>query len=337
MSHKVVTQAGSEALLPCVYTFSKDYDFSEPYFPQVNESDSVRKDTTFQPDPPEGWFGFGNSSSFDPPILALDYFQTAPWFYIATSPNITSSELQSLGTRPKVQGLANPLAFSTSTAPMVVNNGTSGQNSSFEFEIEAAFENAIIDAISFATNSSAWTGLLESIETDLFLNISVNRTQYSTFLGPSLNVNPAYLTIANISQMGFNLTELQTVPWFTEIRPVTDDDLDMQISNDILNTLNLLGSLNASAGMDLSYRTGSVLEYPAVAASIQVISNMPWGALRFSTLQNGSYAYMMQVGTDERLSVISSYPPEGLRRMAFQTMFSKAVCIYNPGCHADLY
>ena len=52
---------------------------------------------------------------------------------------------------------------------------------------------------------------------------------------------------------------------------------------------------------------------------------MPWGVLRFSNVENGSYAYMIQAGTDRRLQNVASYPPEGLRRMAFQTMFSKAI------------
>ena len=55
VSQRPFSQAGSGALLPCVFTFSKDYDVSNPYFPQVNESEFLRLDSTFQPDPPQGW------------------------------------------------------------------------------------------------------------------------------------------------------------------------------------------------------------------------------------------------------------------------------------------
>src|SRR5271169_1367798 len=109
-TRQVITQSGSTGLLPCVYTFSKDYDFSEPYLPQINESSSVRLDSTFQPDPPEGWFGLGNSSGIQPPILALNYFQTAPWFYVAFDPVATDSDIHDLGSRNKAPAVANPLS-----------------------------------------------------------------------------------------------------------------------------------------------------------------------------------------------------------------------------------
>ena len=161
-------------MLPCIYAFSKDYDVSNPYYPQVNESDSLRLDSTFQPDPPEGWFGFGNSSSFDPPIIALDYFQTAPWFHLAIDPSATQSDIQNLGNRRKAQGLENPLLGTSGS----LVNGTNGSDATLETALKHAFEDSIINLVSSASNDSGWSGLLGDIETSLFMNISVNATEF---------------------------------------------------------------------------------------------------------------------------------------------------------------
>lgn len=318
-----VSQAGSEALLPCIYAFSKDYDVSNPYYPQVNESDSLRLDSTFLPDPPEGWFGLGNSSSFDPPIIALDYFQTTPWFHLAIDPNATQSDVQNLGNRHKAQGLENPLLQAASTSLV---NGTNRSDATLSTALKSAFENSLINLVSSASNDSGWSGLLGDIETSLFMNISIDTTEYFDFLSQFHNPSdvPQYFTISNFSEIGLDLASVQPLPWFDESNSVNDDELDDQISNNLLSTIHQLSNVNDSSGISLNFRSGSIFSFPAVAASIQIISNMPWGNVRFSRVQNGSYAYMIQAGTDARLLQIASYPSEGLRRMAFQTMLSKA-------------
>ena len=322
-SRNPVSQAGSGALLPCIYTFSKDYDISDPYYPQVNESASLRLDSTFQPDPPEGWFGLGNSSSFDPPIIALDYFQTAPWFYLAIDPSATQSDIQNLGNRHKAQGLQNPLLLAASESLV---NSSNTSDSTLLTTLKPAFENSIINLVSSASNDSGWSGLLGDIDTSLFMNISVNFTEYFNVIAPFHKVDDVsqYFTISNFSQIGVNLATIQPLPWFTESNSVQDDELDDQISNALVSTLHQLGTVNDTFGISLNFRGGSIFSFPAAAASVQVVSNMPWGNVRFSKVQNGSYAYMIQAGTDARLLESASYPSEGLRRMVFQTMLSKA-------------
>lgn len=305
----VITQAGRGGLLPCVYAFSKDYDYSEPYYPQTNESVLVRRDSTFQPDPPEGWFGLGNSP-FQPPILSLNLFQTAPWFHISTDPNATASSIQDLGTREKPQALANPLSLLTT----IQNKST----------LEGTFGNLIVDVVDSAGNQTGWSGLLADFETLVFANISVNATDFQNFLNSSMNFSN--LSIEDFFEIGLNLTLLQPVPWFEKSSATSDYDLDDQVSQDITTTLSQLSLINVSSGVNLTYKNDSFDTYPAIATSIQVVTNMPWGNLRFSKAENGIYAYLIQAGTDERLSNVASYPPEGLRKMAFQTLFAKALC-----------
>lgn len=288
----------------------------------------MRLDSTFQPDPPEGWFGLGNSSGIQPPILGLNYFQTAPWFHIAFDSEIDESDIQLLGSRNKANPVANPLG-----AIGALNLAGSG-NSSNSTGISPALSNAIDDAIagivSNAANQTGWKGILGEIESMLFFNVTVNNTTYSNFINQSDSILETVqngFTLANLSATGFNLTGLQPLPWFNDTTLVTDNDLDDLISNDILLTVHELSAVNASArGVRLGYWAGAITRYPAVANAIQVVSNMPWGIIRFSNVQNGSYAYMIQTGTDVRLQNVASYPSEGLRRMAFQTMFSKAIC-----------
>ena len=332
-ARRVVTQSGNTALLPCVYTFSKDYDTSNPYFPSVNESDSVRLDSTFQPDPPEGWFGLGNSSGIQPPILGLNYFQTAPWFHIAFDSGIDESDIQLLGSRNKANPVANPLG---AIGALGLGGGGNGSNSTgVSPALSTTIDNAISGIVSNAANQTGWKGILGDIDPMLFFNITVNKTAYLNFINQSDSILQTVqngFTLANLSATGFDLTGLQPLPWFNDTTFITDNDLDDLISNDILRTVHELSSVNASArGVRLGYWSGAITRYPAVANSIQVVSNMPWGVLRFSNVQNESYAYMIQTGTDVRLQNVASYPSEGLRRMAFQTMFSKAVCI-SPLC-----
>jgi hypothetical protein len=331
-TRQVVTQSGNTALLPCVYTFSKDYDFSEPYLPRINESTSVRLDSTFQPDPPEGWFGLGNSSAIQPPILALDYFQTAPWFHVAFDSSATDSDIDILGSRTKAAAVVNPLS-----ALGGLGGGNSSSNTTISPSLTNTIDNAIGGIITNAANDSGWRGILGNIDPMLFFNVSVNKKTYTKFLNQSNSTQSTfqnYFTLSNLSATGFNLTGLQPLPWFNNTTLITDDELDNLISNDILTTVHQLSLINSSS-VTLGYWSSALFRYPAVSKSIQIVSNMPWGILRFSNVQNGTYEYMIQTGTDSRLMNVASYPPEGLRRMAFQTMFSKAIRTLFPYAFVD--
>ena len=324
---QVISQAGNTALLPCVYTFSKDYDFSQPYMPSTNESESVRLDSSFQPDPPEGWFGLGNSSGIQPPILALDYFQTAPWFNLAFEAGINESDVRSLGSRDKARSVANPLG-AISVLGLAGGNNTGNSSNGISSGLMSTIDNAIGGILATSAAESGWDGILRNFDPMLFFNVSVNRTTYRNYLNHSISSNQSYqqlLSVSDLTATGFNLSGLQPIAWFNDTSLETDDDLDNLISNNILTTIHQLTAINAST-VRLAYWNSAILRFPSVAAAIQAVSNMPWGNVRFTNVQNGSYAYMIQAGTDVRLENVASYPTEGLRKMAFQAMLSKAIC-----------
>jgi len=299
----------------------------------VDEPSSVRLDSTFQPDPPEGWFGLGTDGEIDPPILALNYFQTAPWFHLSFDPTATDTDIIVLGSRNEANPVANPLNMigSSSFAP---SNSTNSTVRNTTFVSPDLVDNAISGIVSNAARNSGWIGVLGDMDPMLFFNISVNRTTYVNFLNRTFNdTNSTDTTqsslmsgfsFTNLSAAGFNLTTIRPLSWFNYTPLETDGGLDNLISQDILTTVHQLTLVNASS-VRLGYWNSALYRYPAVAEAIQVVSNMPWGIIRFGSITNGSAEYMIQAGTDTRLLNVASFPSEGLRRMAFQTMFSRAL------------
>lgn len=303
-----------------MYAFDKDYDYSSPYLPQVNESGYLRVDSTFLPDPPQGWFGLGNLS-MDVPFFTLDYFQTAPWFHLAIDSAANESDIRNLGSRPRAPAVENPLSSVTEL------NGSNwaALNSSL------SVNSTIFNLSSTVQTVRNWNGLLGSFPFSIFMNISVNQSQFPQpqFSG---NLSPSFVSslnlsdIANFSNLGINLDSVDPLPWFDNAMSAADDDLDNQLAADLIATLEILTRINSSTGFDLSFRGGSIYSFPGAATAVQAVSNMPWGNVRFSQVRNGSYAYLFQAGMDSRLSNVASYPSEGLRRMALQTMIMKAAC-----------
>ena len=261
-------------------------------------------------------------SEYNPPFLALDYFQTAPWFYFAIDPRANDSDVQNLGTRKKANALVNPLSL--------LESGSLTPNLSAPIPSIQSIEGMLLNLVSSAPNGSAWDGLLGNITTSVFANMSVNASEFASFLNNSNSPNIAVtdLTFANFSQTGFDLIAVQPLPWFKESTALADDDLDDQISEALLATISQLTSINSTGGITLSFRSGSVSSFPVAAMSIQVVSNMPWGNLRFREAGNGNYDYMIQAGTDARLLNIPSYPSEGLRRMAFHPDHAFSSCLF---------
>ena len=179
--------------------------------PQINESTLVHLDSTFQPDPPEGWFGLGNSSGIQPPILALDYFQTAPWFHVAFDSSATSSDVDNLGNRDKAASVANPLGAISALAGG--GGGNSSSNTTLSPALTMTIDNAIIGIISNAVNQSGWKGILGDIDPMLFFNVSVNRTIYTKFINqPDHQFNPITATQSDsVSQISLKQASILLV------------------------------------------------------------------------------------------------------------------------------
>jgi hypothetical protein len=295
----------------------------------VNEPANIRLDSTFQPDPPEGWFGLGDEIGIDPPILALDYFQTAPWFHLSFDPTASDVDVDVLGSRAKANPVANPLNMVTALGASTTTN-SSTFNETATPDLTVILDAAIAGIVSSAAKGTGWDGILGNMDPMLFFNISVNHTTYRQFLNASNSTNSSAsalisgFSLTNLSATGFNLSAIQPLSWFNYTTLGTDDDLDNLISDDILTTVHQLTLVNASS-VRLGYWAGALYRYPAVSKAIQVVSNMPWGVTRFGRVTNGTVEYMIQMGTDSRLANIASYPAEGLRKMAFQTQFGRAL------------
>jgi hypothetical protein len=256
----------------------------------------------------------------------LNYFQTAPWFHIAFD-----GASDDLGSRNRANAVSNPLAALVAIGAGSGGNSSNSSSIAISPALESTIDGTIAGIISNAASQAGWSGILGDMDPMLFFNISVNQTTYFNYLNNSFSVVETAqngITLGNLSETGMNLTGLQPLSWFNETTLTSDNDLDNLVSNDILRTIQGLTLVNAtSRGVRLGYWAGAILRYPAVAAAIQVVSNMPWGVLRFSEISNQSYSYTLQAGTDTRLQNVFSYPSEGLRRMAFQIMFAKAICI----------
>lgn len=191
--------------------------------------------------------------------------------------------------------------------------------------------NAVINLSSTIQAVREWKGLLGSLPLSVFLNVSVNESEFPR-LSPNLSSSSSFISSVNLSDLsdffdlGIKLESIQPLPWFDNAESAIDEDLDNQIAADLNATLNRLTEINASTGYTLDFRSLSLYSFPGAANAIQAVSNMPWGNVRFSKATNGSYAYLFQAGMDSRLSNVVSYPSEGLRRMAFQTMIMNAIC-----------
>ncbi|RIA88469.1 hypothetical protein C1645_826331 [Glomus cerebriforme] len=86
--------SGQGAPQGCVFTFGHDYEFrANPYETQPNVDNSIRKDTTNSPDPPNGWFGA--------PSFFLAQRQTFPWAFVRDADGIDS------GAKPKFNPVSN--------------------------------------------------------------------------------------------------------------------------------------------------------------------------------------------------------------------------------------
>lgn len=252
----------------------------------------------------------------------------APWFRLAFDTSLSDADAEALGSRNKSAAIGNPLEPLLALGHTATTSNPTSNNATLSPALTDLADNTIAGIISAAANQTGWHGILGKLDPMLFFNISVNETTYVDFLNQSnqtLEIVQTGFTLANLSATGFNLTEIQPLPWFVNTNLVADDDLDDLISSDILTTLYVLSAINSST-LRLGTWYGALHRYPEIAQSIQTVSNMPWGILRFSAVNTDGYEYMIQAGTDERFLNVASYPPEGLRKMAFQTMFSRAIC-----------
>ncbi|RKP13742.1 hypothetical protein BJ684DRAFT_15885, partial [Piptocephalis cylindrospora] len=257
----------TSAATSCVFWFGHSYPARAPYEAATGMNNTVRKDTTFKPDPTGGWLG-PDQLAFP---SAISQFQTFPWALV-------------------------------SQAPEVAGIGTKGRQATL-------VDSSALAAFSATPPSATGSGLLGSIDTDVYVNVS--RLQAPNELG-----------------VPFAVTGFQPVPYFINIPNEGDGGAQAQIDDQLISLIRSTLSAVARVNKTVIERDeGSAAErlqyYVDVAAAV---TNMPWGAIHFDRADPGSLAwsYTLQMGMDTRIQAAASYPSAGLRLLAQQTQLSTA-------------
>ncbi|RUP48908.1 hypothetical protein BC936DRAFT_143659 [Jimgerdemannia flammicorona] len=139
------------------------------------------------------------------------------------------------------------------------------------------------------------TGLLGAIDYNLYVNYTVSGNEQ------------------------FALSGFVPVPYYVKINNGnTKDDMNALLTQKIMETVNSLSTVDKTALLNDSATQLQMLAFYANISDI--VTKMPWG-ISPSTRQ---WNYTMQIGTDKRINLAASYPSQGFRRFAQQSMLSNA-------------
>ncbi len=313
-SRKLISSAGFTALLPCVYTFGTySPDESGIYFPAFNNN--VLESTTFIPDPKNGWFGLAginlnNSlatfpSGFQPPFLALDYFQTSPWAY-------TSGD--SVGSRPEAAPLELPLNSFASPRrgprpgpdPTLITEG-----------IVAEILRSVTQTTTGLSNA---TGLLSELTPKFYANVTVKPGSINSLL--DLAPNATTVSLLQLLQAGIGIPNLQAYPYF-DPHDKSPEDTDDFWTDEINRIVHILGKVpGVNTFNKVSFSSPNAIQSLSVAS--RTLTTLGWGDIRFTNFDANSIDYVLNVGSDSRLDNVPAWPVTGLRMMALSNMISNA-------------
>lgn len=301
---------------PCVKWFEHNYPYRQPYEPQPQSPDLLRKDTTNVPDPPSGWFS--PQSLFFPYFLSQ--YQGYPWALVSDAQGVNS------GTRPQQAPIEDPIAKLAPLLPLLINSSISLNSQALLGALAANPEAAsVVDAF---TSGATGSGLLGTGFTkNFYANLTADKGN-NTLAGlqsvPGFNITAASGLAStfgvNISQVsaGFGVNAFLPAPFFDKLNTTSEADLDNAITNkirDIIHALTFVNttSLVTNASQEDSLRFETDVE--------NVITQMPWGGLLFNTIDTANKVWdmIMQVGSDARLNSATNYPSVGNRRLALST------------------
>ncbi|CAG8568180.1 5409_t:CDS:10 [Diversispora eburnea] len=128
----------------CVYVFGHDYPVSFPYQNYIDPSDnSLRKDTTFIPDPANVWFNFQNITQ----AYYLSKTQSLPWFYIQSNIDIGVKQNQTVD----YAGVSNFNISNTQNRGIIGNTNT---NYFANYANESGFKLGDFQPVPYFINSS---------------------------------------------------------------------------------------------------------------------------------------------------------------------------------------
>ena len=318
---QAVIQAGSTGLLPCLMVLTKDYDNSSPYAPVTTESQALRVDSTYLPDPAPGWFGLGAATGFSPSFI-LPVFQSSPVLHLIQDDGLAADQISYIGSRNQIPPVIQPLQSS--------GNGSTSTTALTSLALSPQL--AALSAISYLQNwerNNTYSGLLSQMDTVMYVNVTLNQTLLyhpggnATGLSPDAPVsNGGTQTLLRAAQVN----SLQLLPYFINNGVQSREDVDLLIAQDITATINYLTSLRVSlSDVRIAYYSTTPRRITSALRAISGVGNMPFGALRFTDATNFSLSYEMQIGWDTRLSNVPSFPPPGRRQMIVQSQLARSL------------
>ncbi|KNE54644.1 hypothetical protein AMAG_00604 [Allomyces macrogynus ATCC 38327] len=126
------------------------------------------------------------------------------------------------------------------------------------------------------------------------------------------------------SNLGVSVAGLQPVPYFQKLRGASEDAVDDALKGYLQAALQGLADVDKSPMMSSHSAPSAKLRLAADMNS--VMKTMPWGALVYSKFdpKSATFKYILQVGTDERLTQASSFPGQGFRRFVLNAMTASA-------------
>ncbi|OZJ06092.1 hypothetical protein BZG36_01131 [Bifiguratus adelaidae] len=330
-NYKVIPQTlGPQISAGCVWWFEHDYEYRAPYENNPQIANAFRRDSTFQPDPQGGWFSVQNLAY----PIDLSQSQTSPWAYVWDNTGVNSGakpQLPSVSIPGGIQGVAtlagglsggsaggNPLAATGGNASAALNpSAIIGANPQYAQIAQflpylpigqnANYSGPQPGQAGFPwPNDTTSTGLLGSIDLNLYANITINNA-------------------TSDPTQRYVLSDFQPVPYFIKIDSSEPrSNTTSYLTAKIRDTINQLSTVNKSALLDSNPPPEVTLEFYANIASI--VTEMPWGALIFDAINTDAktWNYTLQYGTDSRLANAASFPSRGFRQMVQQSMLSNA-------------
>ena len=323
-TRKAVIQAGSTGLLPCYMVLTKDYDNSLPYAPVTTESQALRVDSTYLPDPAAGWFGLGNASGFSPSYI-LPVFQSSPMLHLIQDEGLVADQVSYIGSRNQIPPVVRPL-------DRLQSGGNGSTNATALTSLALSPQLAALSATSYLQNwerNNTYSGLLSHMDTVMYVNVTLNQSMLYRPGGNTTGLSPDAPLLNGSAQTllrAAQVNSLQLLPYFINNGVQSREDVDLLVAQDITATIDYLTSLRVSlSDVRIAYYSTTPRRIASALRAISGVGNMPFGALRFTDATNHSLSYEMQIGWDTRLSNIPSFPPPGRRQMIVQSQLARSL------------
>ncbi|ORZ40503.1 hypothetical protein BCR44DRAFT_1425196 [Catenaria anguillulae PL171] len=182
--------------------------------------------------------------------------------------------------------------------PSGVDLGTKDKKPNFGFNDSAQ---------GFAAATRGDSGVLGAFQTRLYSNVS---------------------TAGDSDKIDFKLDNFQPVPFFEKYKGDSGMDerkLDESMARIIRSTLSRLSTVDKRIIFDSDPNPIKLLQFQNNIG--RIVQDVPWGnvIVRKWDTSKKQFEYVLQIGRDARIARSASFPPQGLRRFLFNSMFANAI------------